>query len=96
MPQLLDKLIVQAKAEAREELRKLILSFNGLAGLYILKEEVCYGCGSAMYMTYLCVISFLFLMVTFGISQWSMAEETYQQAISTWTDYKAKEVCTHT
>lgn len=40
MAQLLDKLIVQAKAEAREGLRKLILSYNGLAGLYILQEEV--------------------------------------------------------
>ena len=40
MPQLLDKLTKQAKLEAREALRKLILSQNGLAGLYILKEEV--------------------------------------------------------
>ena len=31
---------MQAKVEAREALRKLILSLNGLAGLYILKEKV--------------------------------------------------------
>ena len=40
MSQLLEKLIVQAKVEAREGLRKSILSLNGLAGLYILKFEV--------------------------------------------------------
>ena len=40
MPQLLEKLTVQAKLEAREGLRKSILSLNGLAGLYILKLEV--------------------------------------------------------
>ena len=52
MTQLLDKLIVQAKSEAREALRKLILSLNGLAGLYILEKEVqCIYTWSCMYST---------------------------------------------
>ena len=40
MPKLLQKMTLQAKVEAREGLRKLIFSFNGSAGLYILQEKV--------------------------------------------------------
>ena len=49
MPQLLEKLTAQAKLEAREGLRKSILSLNGLAGLYILKFEVLYKCWLCVY-----------------------------------------------
>ena len=40
MPELLEKLIMQAKVEAREALRQLVAALNGVAGLCILKGEV--------------------------------------------------------
>ena len=40
MPELLDKLIMQAKVEAREALRQLVAALNGLAGISIIREEV--------------------------------------------------------
>ena len=40
MPQLLKKLILQAKQEGREALRQLVSALNGLAAMHIIKNEV--------------------------------------------------------
>ena len=40
MPELLEKLIMQAKVEAREALRQLVAALNGVAGICILKGQV--------------------------------------------------------
>ena len=70
MPQLLDKLTVQAKVEAREGLRKSILSLNGLAGLYILKVEVIHESFMVNFM--LCVACLIFLLYTSGEKHWRL------------------------
>lgn len=44
MPQLLKKLILQAKQEGREALRQLVSALNGLAAMHIIKNE----CGEAI------------------------------------------------
>ena len=40
MPDLLEKLIQQAKVEGREALRQMVAALNGLAALHIIHEEV--------------------------------------------------------
>ena len=40
MPEVLSKLIAQAKLEAREALRQLVAAINGLAAISILKKQV--------------------------------------------------------
>lgn len=40
MEDLLAKLMKQAKVEARESLRQLISTLNGLAGIYALQNDV--------------------------------------------------------
>lgn len=42
MPTLLKKLTQHTKGQTRDALRMQVSAFNGLAGLHILKEEVCH------------------------------------------------------
>lgn len=77
MENLLEKLSKQAMVEAREALRQLVSTLNGLAGIHILDKKVC------------CVVRVWSLLCDCHmISQPHDAMCCYYEAMGVWQEYK--------